>query len=74
MAWSSFGLPIAISGDWNDSVKEKKTRFGQSLRFCWVLRLLGLVTAYTFGGLVHILLVFAVVVLVIQLIRGRRVV
>ena len=36
--------------------------------------LLGLVTSYTLGGFVHILLVFAVVVLVIQLVQGRRVV
>ncbi len=33
----------------------------------------GLVTSYTFGGFVHILLVIAVVVLVIQLIQGRRI-
>jgi hypothetical protein len=39
-----------------------------------VLWALGLVTAYTAGGLIHLLLVFAVVVLVIQLIQGRRVV
>jgi hypothetical protein len=39
-----------------------------------VLWLLGLVTSYTFGGFVHILLVLAVVVLVFQLIQGRRVV
>ena len=38
-----------------------------------VLWLFGLVTSYTFGGFVHILLVLAVVVLVIQLIQGRRV-
>ncbi len=37
-----------------------------------VLWLLGLVTAYTFGGFVHILLVLAVVVLVFQLLSGRR--
>jgi hypothetical protein len=37
-----------------------------------VLWLLGLVTSYTLGGLIHILLVIAVVVLVIQLIQGRR--
>jgi uncharacterized membrane protein YtjA (UPF0391 family) len=37
-----------------------------------VLWLLGLVTSYTFGGLVHILLVLAVVVLVINLVQGRR--
>jgi hypothetical protein len=39
-----------------------------------VLWFLGLVTSYTFGGFVHILLLVAVVVLVIQLIQGRRVV
>jgi len=37
-----------------------------------VLWLLGLVTSYTLGGFIHILLVIAVVVLLIQLISGRR--
>jgi len=37
-----------------------------------VLWLLGLVTSYTLGGFIHILLVVAVVVLAIQLITGRR--
>jgi hypothetical protein len=37
-----------------------------------VLWLLGLVSTYTLGGYIHILLVIAVVVLVIQLITGRR--
>jgi Family of unknown function (DUF5670) len=39
-----------------------------------VLWAVGLVTSYTLGGFVHILLVLAVVVLVIQLLQGRRVV
>jgi hypothetical protein len=39
-----------------------------------VLWALGLVTAYTMGGLIHVLLVVALVVLAIQLIQGRRVV
>lgn len=39
-----------------------------------VLWLLGLVTSYTMGGFVHILLVLAVVVLAIRLIQGRKVV
>jgi hypothetical protein len=39
-----------------------------------VLWLLGLVSAYTFGGFIHILLVVALAILVIQLISGRRVV
>jgi Family of unknown function (DUF5670) len=38
-----------------------------------VLWLLGLVSGYTMGGFVHILLVIAVIVLVVRLIQGRRV-
>jgi hypothetical protein len=38
-----------------------------------VLWALGLVTAYTMGGLIHILLVVAVVVLLVRLIGGRPV-
>jgi len=34
---------------------------------------LGLVTSYTMGGFIHILLVIAVVMLVINLFQGRRV-
>ena len=37
-----------------------------------VLWLLGLVSSYTLGGFVHILLVIAIVVLIIQLLSGRR--
>lgn len=37
-----------------------------------ILWLLGLVTWYTLGGFIHLLLVIALVVLVIQLITGRR--
>ena len=38
-----------------------------------VMWFLGLVTSYMLGGFVHILLVLALVVLVINLIQGRRV-
>ena len=37
-----------------------------------VLWLLGLVTSYTMGGLIHILLVVAIVMVLIRLIQGRR--
>jgi uncharacterized protein DUF5670 len=37
-----------------------------------VLWLLGIVSSYTLGGFIHILLVVAIVVLLIQLITGRR--
>lgn len=39
-----------------------------------VLWLLGLVSGYTIGGFVHILLVVAIVVLLIRVIQGRSVV
>jgi hypothetical protein len=39
----------------------------------FILWLLGFVTAHTFGGLVHILLVVAIVVIVIRVLQGRRV-
>ena len=38
-----------------------------------VLWLLGLVTSYTMGGFIHILLVIAIVVVVINLLQGRKV-
>jgi Family of unknown function (DUF5670) len=37
-----------------------------------ILWLLGLVSSYTMGGLIHILLVVAVIVIVINLLQGRR--
>jgi hypothetical protein len=37
-----------------------------------ILWLLGLITSYTFGGLLHIILVVAIILLVIQLLSGRR--
>lgn len=38
-----------------------------------VLWLAGLVTSYTMGGLIHILLVIAVIVILVRIIQGRRV-
>ena len=37
-----------------------------------VLWLLGLVSSYTLGGFIHLLLVLAVIVLIINLVSGRR--
>jgi hypothetical protein len=37
-----------------------------------VLWLLGLVTSYTMGGLIHVLLVIAIVVVLVNVIQGRR--
>jgi hypothetical protein len=37
-----------------------------------VLWALGLMTSYTMGGFIHILLVIAIVVVLVQVIQGRR--
>jgi hypothetical protein len=38
-----------------------------------VLWLLGMVSSYTLGGFIHLLLVLAIVALIVQLVTGRRV-
>jgi len=39
-----------------------------------ILWLLGLVSSYTVGGLIHVLLVIAIIMILLQVIGGRRVV
>jgi hypothetical protein len=39
-----------------------------------ILWLLGLITKYTLGGFLHILLIVAIILLIIRLVSGRRVV
>ena len=39
-----------------------------------ILWALGLVSSYTMGGLIHILLVVAIVMILVRLIQGRRVI
>ncbi|MGZ5007567.1 MAG: lmo0937 family membrane protein [Methylobacter sp.] len=39
-----------------------------------ILWVLGLVSSYTLGGFIHILLVIAVIVIILRIIQGRRVV
>jgi hypothetical protein len=38
-----------------------------------ILWLLGVVTSYTMGGFIHILLVVAIIVMLIRIIQGRKV-
>ncbi len=38
-----------------------------------VLWVLGLVSSYTLGGFIHLLLVIAVIVIILRVIQGRRV-
>lgn len=37
-----------------------------------ILWVLGLVSSYTMGGLIHVLLVVAVIVILVRVIQGRR--
>ena len=46
---------------------------GTILGLLLVLWLLGLITSYTLGGYIHILLVVAIVVVLIRVIQGRNV-
>jgi hypothetical protein len=39
-----------------------------------VLWLLGIVTSYTMGGFIHVLLVIAIIVVLLRIIRGRNIV
>ena len=61
-------------------VKSQGTYYGGA-RMLWtiflvlvVLWMLGVVSSYTLGGFIHVLLVLAIVALLVQLIQGRRVV
>ncbi len=49
------------------------------LRMLWtiavlllILWLLGMISSYTLGGFIHILLILAVIVLLVRIIQGRR--
>jgi hypothetical protein len=37
-----------------------------------ILWILGLVTSYTLGGFIHVLLVIAIIVIVLRVLQGRR--
>lgn len=53
----------------------KKERENMLWTICVVLLVfwaLGMVTSYTMGGFLHVLLILAVVVLLVRLIQGRR--
>ena len=68
----------AVSSESEDTLseenlsKERKNMLWTIFVILLVLWALGMVTSYTMGGLVHLLLVLAVVVVVLNLVRGRR--
>jgi len=72
----AYSLPLNWESDWQ--VESDQDGEGGTLML-WtifvillILWLLGMVSSYTVGGFIHILLVVALVVLVINLLQGRR--
>jgi Family of unknown function (DUF5670) len=57
---------------WLTLKKEKAIMLWTILVVLLILWLLGMVTSYTVGGFIHLLLVVALVILVINLLTGRR--
>jgi hypothetical protein len=67
--------------DWHTPCFVKDSNFFSEDAMLWtiflvlvVLWMLGVVSSYTLGGFIHVLLVLAIVALLVQLIQGRRVV
>jgi hypothetical protein len=80
-AWgfNCVGFFLVSRGTVSEVVKNGAAKNERSVLMLWtlvfillVLWLLGMVTSYTAGGLIHILLVVALVVIVVRLLQGRR--
>jgi hypothetical protein len=54
------------------TVRERESSMWLIIAILLILWLLGLITKYTLGGFLHILLVVAIILLIIRLITGRR--
>ena len=68
-----FGLTLAMRKSESFFEKENKKMLWTLFVILLVLWAVGLVTSYTMGGVIHLLLVLAVIVLVIRLIQGRSI-
>jgi asparagine N-glycosylation enzyme membrane subunit Stt3 len=60
-----------MAGDGQDFAKKERTMLWTIAVVLLVLWLLGMVSSYTLGGFIHILLVLAIVAVLIRLIQGR---
>jgi hypothetical protein len=65
-------LPRPNAGDTHDCEEDKMDLLITLAVILLILWLLGLVTSFTLGGFIHILLVLALVVVLIRIIQGRR--
>jgi len=64
------GRPVEVH--WGSSQPEEVAMLWTIFVILLVLWLLGVVTSYSLGGFIHVLLVIAVILAVMQLIQGRR--
>jgi hypothetical protein len=78
-------LPSAFTGPWelgtgdralplHSPTQKRSNTMYLIIAILLILWLLGLITSYTLGGFLHILLVVAIILLIIRLVSGRRVV
>jgi|CXWL01.1.fsa_nt_gi hypothetical protein len=65
---------MRVSDELNSPVTSGAPMLTTIIAILLVLWLLGVMTSYTLGGLIHLLLVVALVVLAIRVIQGRAVV
>ena len=68
------GTPTDVSQHRSPHPAEEKAMLYTIAAVLLILWLLGLVSGYTIGAFIHVLLVIAVVLLLVQLLSGRRVV
>jgi hypothetical protein len=68
--WQNSTASYLSAHYWN--VKRRTKMLWTIFVILLVMWLLGLLSSYTFGGFIHILLVLAVIALIFQLITGRR--
>jgi hypothetical protein len=84
LGWISQALSLVFLVGWLRNSQTTRTWTKQTLNLILfmletiaiiliLLWLLGLVSSYTMGGFIHILLVIAVIVIIVRLIQGRRV-
>lgn len=71
--WEKTNAPVAAQASYTPDFCEIGTKMLWTiLVVLFVLWLLGVVTSYTLGGFIHILLLVALAIFVINMIQGRR--
>jgi len=63
---------VAIPSTIQQELRKEATMLWTIFVILLVLWLLGLMSGYTLGGVIHVLLVIAIVVVLVQVIQGRR--